>query len=238
MEKKYSYEELLEIIHTLRSEQGCPWDREQTHKSLRPCVMEEAAELVAAIRIFDQTGNSENLQEELGDILLQVVMHSEIAKEEKQFTMEDVVHQVAQKMVRRHPHVFGTVEVAGASEVLTNWEEIKKKEKEGKSWIESPLREIPIELPSLTRATKVLKKVDKLYEKGNSYEENIKRMESVLSNLRNQEQTSEEELQNSLAEILLAVTDISRLRHLSPEQLLSDKIEDIIQRYEQNLKNL
>ncbi len=87
MAEKYTYEDFLEIIKTLRSENGCPWDKEQTHESLRPCMMEEAAEVIAAIRILRETGNAENLREELGDVLLQVVMHSCIAEEEGIFTM-------------------------------------------------------------------------------------------------------------------------------------------------------
>ena len=156
MAEKYTYEDFLEIIKTLRSENGCPWDKEQTHESLRPCMMEEAAEVIAAIRILRETGNAENLREELGDVLLQVVMHSCIAEEEGIFTMAEVVNEIAEKMVRRHPHVFGDTEVDGSAQVLQNWEEIKKKEKEGKDWIPSPLREIPRELPALMRAPKVM----------------------------------------------------------------------------------
>ena len=136
---RYTYEDFLDIIAMLRSENGCPWDKVQTHDSLRPCMMEEAAEVLAAIRIYDTTGNAGNLQEELGDVLLQVVMHAQIAKEEGIFTMEDVVNDVAQKMVRRHPHVFGTVEANTSEQVLQNWEEIKKQEKAGKEWTEAYL---------------------------------------------------------------------------------------------------
>ena len=163
MKKQYSFEEFTEIIKTLRSENGCPWDREQTHSSLRPCMMEEAAELLAAIRIYEKTNNYDNMREELGDILLQVVMHSQIAKEEGLFCIEDVITEISEKMIRRHPHVFGTTKADTAEEVLSNWDEIKKKEKENQTFIESPLREIPMELPALTRATKILKKQDKSF---------------------------------------------------------------------------
>lgn len=138
--KKYTYQNFLEIIKTLRGENGCPWDRVQTHESLKPCMMEEAAELLASIRIYDQTGNPENMREELGDVLLQVVMHAQIAAEEGLFTMEDVVDEVSRKMIRRHPHVFGTSSAEGAEEALINWEEIKKEEKKDKEWIPSPCR--------------------------------------------------------------------------------------------------
>ena len=130
--KKYTYQNFLEIIKTLRGENGCPWDRVQTHESLKPCMMEEAAELLASIRIYDQTGNPENMREELGDVLLQVVMHAQIASEEGLFTMADVVDEVSRKMVRRHPHVFGKGSADTPDEVLMNWEEIKKEEKKGK----------------------------------------------------------------------------------------------------------
>ncbi len=233
MSKQYTYEEFLEIIKTLRSENGCPWDREQTHYSLRPCMMEEAAEVLSAIRILEQTQNAENLREELGDVLLQVVMHAQIAKEEGLFTMEDVVHEVAEKMVRRHPHVFGEVQVESSGQVLENWEEIKKKEKEGKTWIESPLREIPAELPALTRAPKVLKKADKHYGQSCSYEEDLENLKAAVAKLEQiNPGTDGSEMEKTVGDILLAVSDISRMSKLSQEQILTDRIEDIIDRYE------
>lgn len=230
MNKKYTYEDFLDIIKTLRSENGCPWDREQTHKSLRPCMMEEAAEVISAIRIYEETGNAENLQEELGDVLLQVVMHAQIAGEEGLFTMEDVVDSVAAKMVRRHPHVFGDVSVDGSDQVLQNWEEIKKGEKEGKSWIESPLKEIPKELPALTRAPKVLKKADKYYDRHSCYEEDvaiIKEAAGVLDRLG--EERDGRELTKELGDILMAVSDIARQYKLSLELILTDRIDDFIE---------
>jgi tetrapyrrole methylase family protein/MazG family protein len=229
MDKKYSYEDLLEIIKVLRSENGCPWDKVQTHESLKPCMMEEAAELLSSIRIYNQTGNPENMREELGDVLLQVVMHAQIASEEGLFTMEDVVDEVSRKMVRRHPHVFGTGSADTPDEVLVNWEEIKKEEKQGKEWIQSPLREIPPELPSLTRATKVLKKVDKLYEKGNSYEQDIEILQKAVDELRAcTPREYDDKISQIMADALTGLSDISRICKLSPEQILTDRIEDII----------
>lgn len=233
MDKKYTYEEFLDIIAVLRGENGCPWDREQTHESLKPCVTEEAAELVAAIRIYDKTGNAENLIEELGDLLLQVVMHAQIAKEEGLFTMEDVVQAVSEKMIRRHPHVFGDTAVQNSGEVLVNWEEIKKQEKEGKEWIESPLREIPLELPALTRAAKVLKKADKVYAPGNTYEEDVRMLSEAVKRLSElSPKAYDEEIAAAAGDILTAVCDISRICKLSGEQILTDRIEDYIDRME------
>lgn len=230
---KYTYEDFLDIIKTLRSENGCPWDREQTHMSLRPCLMEEAAEVVAAIRILEETGSCENLQEELGDVLLQVVMHAQIAKEEGLFTMEDVVNEVAEKMVRRHPHVFGNVAVSGSGQVLENWEEIKKKEKEGKSYIMSPLQEIPKELPSLTRASKVMKKVDKLYEPMPDYMAAVEQLREAVDKLSGISPSNyNEKIAAEVGDILMAVSNISRICKLSSEQILMDRVEGMIDAYE------
>ena len=120
------FERLQEIIAQLRGENGCPWDREQTHVSLKPACVEEAAEVVCGINILEKTGDAENLKEELGDLLLQVVMHAQIAEEENLFTMDDVIRGISEKMIRRHPHVFGVTEVQNSQEVLVNWESIKK----------------------------------------------------------------------------------------------------------------
>ena len=232
-DKKYTYEDLLEIIRILRSENGCKWDRAQTHQSLKPCIMEEAAELLAAIRIYDQTGNPENMREELGDILMLVVLHAQIASEEGLFTMADVVEEVSRKMVRRHPHVFGNGQADTTEQILATWDEIKKEEKKGKDWIESPLREIPKELPSLTRAAKVLKKVDKLYEKQKDYQESVKQLQKSASVLQNLEPaTCSKELEQVMADMLVAMSNIARIYQISSEQVFADRIEEIIEKYE------
>ena len=127
-----SFNKLRETVRHLRAEDGCPWNREQSHESLKPEVIEEAAEVICGINVYEQTGNYENLKEELGDLLLQIVMHAQIAEEEGIFTLDDVISGITEKMVRRHPHVFGNKKVSGSEEVLANWEEIKRKEKEGK----------------------------------------------------------------------------------------------------------
>lgn len=237
MKETYTYEGFLEVIRTLRSENGCPWDREQTHESLRPCMMEEAAEVLAAIRRYNNTGNADNLKEELGDVLLQVVMHAQIASEEGLFTMEDVVQEVAEKMVRRHPHVFGSIQATTSSQVLENWDEIKKKEKDKQSWKESPLKEIPIELPALARAPKVLKKMDKIYGKQATYEEDLQRLESMLDELKGQRPGEEDnQISERVGDFLMVLSDISRICKIPQEQVLADRIDDLIEEYEQKLE--
>lgn len=225
----YGYEDFLRIVEVLRGEGGCPWDREQSHMSLRPCLMEEAAEVNAAIRVFAESGDYENLREELGDVLLQVAMHAQIAKEEGIFTMEDVVSEIAEKMVRRHPHVFGDVTAETSGQVLQNWEEIKKKEKEGKSGEVSPLREIPPELPALTRAVKVLKKIDKLYEPLEGYGASAARIKDAADRLGGLNPDGDrEEIAAAAGDLLMALSNISRICRLPQEQILTDRIEELM----------
>lgn len=126
--KKYTYEDFLEIIAQLRAPGGCPWDQKQTHESLKECLLEESQEVLDAIDNKDD----ENLCEELGDVLLQVVTHAQIAAEEGRFTMDDVVQGVSEKMVRRHPHVFGGIKVDSVEEGLDLWNAIKAQEKSQK----------------------------------------------------------------------------------------------------------
>ncbi|PNV62429.1 nucleotide pyrophosphohydrolase [Clostridium sp. chh4-2] len=121
----YTFEDLEHIIEELRSDHGCPWDKEQTHESLKKCLVEESQEVLDAIDNHDK----ENLCEELGDVLLQVMMHSQIAMENGDFTVDDVVNGICEKMIRRHPHVFGDKKASSPEESLALWNEIKKQEK-------------------------------------------------------------------------------------------------------------
>ncbi len=134
-----SFDDFRKIIARLRAKDGCPWDREQTHGSLKGACIEEAAEVIGGINILETTGSADNLKEELGDLLLQVMLHAQIAEEEGLFTIEDVIQGISDKMIRRHPHVFGGKDVSDAGEVLVNWAEIKKQEKDGKEWVEDYL---------------------------------------------------------------------------------------------------
>ena len=127
-------DKLKEIVEKLRSENGCPWDKVQTHDSLKAACIEEAAEVIGGINILDKTQKPDNLREELGDLLLQVMFHSVIAEEEGLFTFDDVVKTINEKMIRRHPHVFSGVEYSSDEERHAAWEKIKKEEKLGREW--------------------------------------------------------------------------------------------------------
>lgn len=130
--KRYTFQDLREIIERLRGENGCPWDREQTHQSLKKCLTDETQEVLEGIDIYESTGDWGNLCEELGDLLLQVMLHSAIAQEEGIFTIDDVIQGLSEKMIRRHPHVFGDRHAENAREALLTWEEIKTQEKRNK----------------------------------------------------------------------------------------------------------
>ena len=152
MNSSTELQRLVEIMQKLRGEDGCPWDREQTHASLRPYLLEEAYEVLEAI----EENSPAHLREELGDLLLQVVFHAQIAEEQGKFTLDEVLHELNAKLIRRHPHVFGGQEVDGVKEALANWEEIKTAEKEEKP--ASLLDGIPKTFPALLRAEKIQKK--------------------------------------------------------------------------------
>ena len=153
---KYTMDDLLKIIKILRSPEGCPWDREQTHQSIRSCFIEETYEAVEAIDRCDE----DLLKEELGDVLFQVLFHAELAEENGDFDFSDVVDGIAKKMVIRHPHVFGNTVVQDSEEVLVNWDAIKKKTKKQKTHTEV-LRSVSSALPALMRSAKVQQKAAK-----------------------------------------------------------------------------
>jgi MazG family protein len=158
MKKKPAIQDLLRVMARLRSPTGCPWDREQSHRTLRRHAIEEVYELIDAIEAEDD----HEMAEELGDLLLQIVFHCQLAKERGAFDFEKVCRMIVEKLVRRHPHVFGTTKVKDVNEVWANWERIKKAEKHGtKHARHSALDGIPKHLPALLRAEKLLKKARK-----------------------------------------------------------------------------
>ena len=155
-----AFSEFVGIIRKLRAPDGCPWDREQTHESLKAACIEEAAEVICGINILEQTGQPDNLKEELGDLLLQIVMHAVIAEEENLFTLEDVIRSVSGKMVRRHPHVFGDEHVSDSEQVLDRWEQIKASEKAGRDWEKAYLPEAFSESAALIDRARKRKGID------------------------------------------------------------------------------
>ncbi len=209
--EKYTFEDLVNIMEKLRSPEGCPWDRKQTHKTLIPYLIEETYELVDAI----ESNDFENMKEELGDILLQVVFHSQLAKEEGKFTIEDVVDSICRKLIFRHPHVFGTACISTAEEVLDRWEELKKEEGKGR---ESALDGIPESLPPLERAFKLQKKAEKVGFDWERVEDVKKKIEEEL---REVEETKDiERVEEEIGDLLFAVVNLSRFLGVDPHVAL------------------
>lgn len=213
MSKESELTRLSEVVRTLRSEEGCPWDRVQTNESLKPCVIEEAYEIVEAIDIASKYREYDNLREELGDMLLQIVMHAQIAEENGWFALEDVERDISDKMIRRHPHVFGTPEKANKA----NWEEIKRQEKEGTFQVGTELESIPKAFPALLRAAKVAKKAEQLYGI---------REHGVTLNL--QDGMPIEEKNILMGKLLYSCADYARQEGMNPEAALAAYIDQKI----------
>jgi len=231
-EPRYHWQDLLDLMHRLRSPGGCPWDAEQTHESLRPYLIEEAYEAVEAI----EGGVSQSLCGELGDVLLQVVFHAELAAEEQDFTIEDVIERLCEKLVRRHPHVFGNVEAKDAAAVVENWKRIKAREKSdggaGRSASASALDDVPRGMPALARAHRI---GSKARSAGFDWDQAQGAREKILEELDEitlaEQSGDRRELEHEVGDMLLAASSYARLLGVSGETALRDAIERFDRRY-------
>jgi MazG family protein len=180
MKKKPAIEDLLKVMARLRSPTGCPWDREQSHMTLRRHAIEEVYELIDAI----ETGDDHEMAEELGDLLLQVVFHCQLARERGAFDFEKVCRLIVEKLIRRHPHVFGTTKVKDVDEVWANWEKIKRAEKHGTRHARHSVFDgIPKHLPALLRAEKLAKKAGKVFADGHHADGHLSKRKLAKSEL-------------------------------------------------------
>ncbi|TME41443.1 MAG: nucleoside triphosphate pyrophosphohydrolase [Chloroflexi bacterium] len=216
MEKPYSdgIAAIFEVVRRLRAPGGCPWDREQTHESLRPYLLEETYELLEAIDSRDD----DKMMEELGDLLLQVAMHAEIAAEEGRFDATKVSEAVAAKMVKRHPHVFGDVSVANADEVLRNWEHQKMHESRKAGSEESVVDRVPASLPALAWALGLQKRAARV---GFDFASPTTAAESVAEEARElAEVTDRERAFDELGDLLFAIVSLARSLKVNPEDAL------------------
>ncbi|MDM5329458.1 nucleoside triphosphate pyrophosphohydrolase [Neobacillus sp. CF12] len=230
-----NFSKLREIIAVLRGPNGCPWDKEQTHESLKKYLIEETYEVIEAI----DSGDIDHLIEELGDVLLQVMLHAQIGEDEGYFAIEDVIEVLSEKMIRRHPHVFGDREVEDSSEVLRNWQEIKKQEK-GETEA-SLLDGISKSVPNLLRAYEIQKKAAKV---GFDWQEITPALEKVKEELEEFEnEIKTESLLNAKKEfgdILFAFVNVARFLDIHPEEALFETNEKFIRRFkfiEEKVKN-
>ncbi|MBO4563127.1 MAG: nucleoside triphosphate pyrophosphohydrolase [Clostridia bacterium] len=221
---RHSVEGLMRVMHRLRAPGGCPWDAEQTHESLKKTLLEECYEVIDAIDRDDP----DDLCEELGDLLLQIAFHAEIEEERANFTMRDVATGITNKMIYRHPHVFGTVHVENSDEVLRNWEVLKKQEKHQES-VASAMDSVPKSFPSLLRAYKIQKKAADVGFDWSSAEEALPKVyeeaDEVLSAVKDGEPAR---IEDELGDLFFAAVNVARLKKVDPDLALTaatDKFE-------------
>lgn len=227
MTKKYKFEDLLEIMEKLRAPGGCPWDQEQTHESLTKCMIEEAYEAVDAIN----EGSKEKIIEELGDVLLQVVFHAQIGKENKTFDIDDISHTISEKLVYRHPHIFKNEVLKDSQAVLRRWEDLKKQEK-GHTSVTQSMESVPRNFPALMRASKVQKKAQLVGFDWPDIEgallkikEETKELEETILEKDKDRQMSE------MGDLLFSVVNVCRFLDIDPEKALNNSSDKFIKRF-------
>jgi tetrapyrrole methylase family protein / MazG family protein len=218
-------EELVAIMAALRGENGCPWDREQTRESLKPFIIEEAYEVIDAI---DQN-NADEVKEELGDLLFQIVFQCRIAKEKGEFGIGDVIDGIGKKMISRHPHVFGDADIRTSDEVLVKWEEHKKRE--GKQR-ESILEGIPKTMPRLLRARKLQARAAKVGFDWEKIDDVIGKLDEEVAEFKQAVRSRKEDtIEEELGDILFMIVNISRFIDINPEEALRKTISKFISRF-------
>lgn len=215
---------LLRIVATLRSPQGCPWDREQTHQSIAHNLVEEAHEALAAL----EAGNMTAFRDELGDLLLQVVFHAQMASERGTFDFDGVARAVADKLIHRHPHVFGNARARTSAEVLHQWEQIKKAERKA----DSILDELPRSLPALMKADKVQRKVARVGFDWQRAEDVLAKIEEELGELRQALRSKRRSrMEDELGDLLFATVNLARFQGMQAESVLNRAVEKFIRRF-------
>lgn len=212
-----SFEAFQEVIAHLRAPNGCPWDREQTHRSLRPYLLEETYEVLTAL----DAGDVDGLQEELGDLLLQIVLHAQIAQEEGEFTIADVLQGVNNKIVYRHPHVFGETQVDGVEHVLVNWERLKAAEKQKKGQgRHGVLDGVPLALPALVQADQYVRRTARVGFVWPKQQDVLDKIHEELAEISRAETVDERTAE--VGDLLLAVVDLARSLEVEPESALRE----------------
>jgi MazG family protein len=220
-----NFDELVNVMARLRAPGGCPWDAEQTYASLSQYLLEEAYETFDAIQEADATGNTANLSEELGDVLLQVVFHSTIAAEKGDFTIDEVVQGVTEKLILRHPHVFGEAELKTAHDVLSNWDELKKAQQKASGKVEkqneSILEDVPVHFPALLEALKLTKKAAKVKFDWENLEQIFDKLNEEVEELKAEiDGNDTEKIEEEIGDLLFVVVNLARKLDVEPETAL------------------
>ena len=228
MKGKYDFNDLLQVMERLRAENGCPWDREQTHESLRIYLIEEAYEVLEAL----DSGDSSKFCNELGDLLLQIVFHAQIAKENGGFDINDVTTEICQKLISRHTHIFGDAKADTADQVIQNWEAIKKKEKQIQSQT-GVLKDVPSNLPALMRSYKVQQKAAQVGFDWDDIEDVFGKVDEEIQELRDVYRSKNvERITDELGDALFALVNLSRFLKIQPELALTGTANKFIRRFE------
>ncbi len=219
------FDELTNVMARLRAPGGCPWDREQTYASLAQYLLEEAHEAFDAIQEANETGDTTNLREELGDVLLQVVFHSTIAAEKGNFTIDEVVEGVTNKLILRHPHVFGDKKLETANDVLNNWDELKKSERAASGKKEkqrdSILEDVPLNFPALLEGQKLTKKAAKVGFDWENSEQIFDKLDEEVGELKTAlSENKIEEIGEEIGDILFVVLNLARKLEIDAETAL------------------
>lgn len=220
----YDMDDLLSIVRILRSPEGCPWDRVQTHQTLRRNMLEEAYEAVEAIDLHDVS----LLREELGDVLLQVILHCQISADEKEFTFSEVCNGLAQKLVFRHPHVFGNQQAANSEDALMVWEKQKREEK-NQTTVSQTLQQVARSLPALMRAEKVQSRLVKGGFEADSSDVILQQLLQKLSDLEDGTITTTEEKASAVGNMFYGLVQLSRQFGIDPEEQLNQATNDVIE---------
>lgn len=228
LEAAVDFHDLLKIMDVLRSEEGCPWDIKQTHESLKKCLIEECYEVIEAI----DEKNDEMLVEELGDVLLQVVFHAKIGKDEGYFNINDVVKGISEKLVKRHPHIFGDIEVKDSEEVVDNWEKIKKKE-QGLEMYTDTMKHVPKQLPALMRAEKVQGKAAKVGFDWDSIEPAFDKVLEEYNEVKDvYKSKNRAKILEETGDLIFACVNIARFLDIDAENALNYTIDKFIRRFQ------
>ena len=220
------FNRLCEIVAKLRAPGGCPWDREQTHESLLPQLIEEAYEVVGAVRTKDDA----NFREELGDLLLLIVMHAEIAREAGRFDINNVIDDVTEKLIRRHPHVFGKSDARDSGAVLKQWESIKRAEKTGKHYLDG----LPTALPALMRAQKAQSKAARVNFDWTELRDVIAKIEEEVAEAKSAISSQDRQaIEDESGDLLFAVVNLARKCKLDAEGALQSATDKFVARFNQ-----